>query len=635
MKTIEELLKNLSRPEVLEFGLVTNRLPSVNIGGKFEPVDDEAPTTERLMQMLVTMGGSRYLDALGDTPVQWTTRLDGVGVIAVAAIQRKDVVQARFTVAKRDAPGSMRSPSALPAPPPPAPAPPPPPPLKTTPPSSGRQPVAPRPVAPTQVSVAPPIPPPSSEEEWDQDDDEPTLQTVSKKAAAGERAVQERVHAERAARERVERARIERERAAQEAARAKMPPPIARRISTPTSVDAADVEITQPSGGSQPRVPTSTAKVSEAAARPSGPPGERRAEGTGGLDTFLAMAVAARASDLLLVAGRPALLRVASDLLPRTQPVPAEHIEKFTKDIVPARLRDAFERDGACDFAVEHPTHGRFRVHASRQRTGHKLTFRVVPREIPTISSLGLPEAILRGLRHTRGLFLVTGPAGQGKSATLAALLDHLNRETQRHIVTIEDPIEYIHVRKRALVSQREVGLHTRSTKARAVEAALREDADVIVVGDVDEVDVLRAVFVAVDTGRLVIATMNSPSAGSTIDQVIDRFPSSEQPCVRRSLSTSLKMITGQRLVPSSDRTRLHVAMELLPWSVILHGVIRDGRTHQIRALQDRGRSIGVLRLEDSLADLVRSEKVTLEAAKQIADLESSPDLSAPSVRNA
>jgi twitching motility protein PilT len=190
-----------------------------------------------------------------------------------------------------------------------------------------------------------------------------------------------------------------------------------------------------------------------------------------------------------------------------------------------------------------------------------------------------------------------------------------------------------VHARKRALVSQREVGLHTRSTKARAALSALRDDADVVVVSDADDVDVLRAALVAVDTGRLVLATMNAPAAASTIDHVIDRFTSSEQPLVRRALSTSLKMISGQRLVPSADRSRLHAAMELLPWSVVLHGVIRDGRTHQIRALQEHGRALGVLRLEDSLADLVRAEKVTLEMAKQVADLESDPDSSTPSGR--
>jgi twitching motility protein PilT len=627
MKTIEELLKNLARPEVLEFGLVTNRLPSVNIGGKFEPVDDQAPTTERVVQMLVTMGGARHIEALGETPVQWTARVEGIGVIAIAAIKRKDVVQARFTVAKRDPPsGTLRTPSALPGPP------------KPSSPSSGRQPVAPRlpssqPIraaVPTQVSVAPA---PPSPEEWEQDDDEPTLQTVSKPSTEGARALQERVQAERAARERVERARADRERAAQEAARAKMGAPVTRRLSTPTSVDQVDVEITEPSAGSKPRLSTSTAKVSEAPPRPSTAPGEKRAEGTGGLETFLAMATAARASDLLLIAERPALLRVATDLLPRTQPVPAEHIEKFTKEIVPARLREAFERDGACTFAVEHPTHGRFRVHASRQRTGYKLTFRVIPREVPTIASLGLPDVILRGLRHTRGLFLVTAPAGQGKSSTLAALVDHLNRETPRHIVTIEDPIEHVHARKRALVSQREVGLHTRSTKARAVMSALREDPDVVVVSDADDPDVLRALLGAVDSGRLVIATMNAASPASAIDAVIDRFPAPEQAGVRRCLSTSLKMITGQRLLPSSDRTRLHVAMELLAWSAVLHTVIRDGRMHQIRGLQ--GRALGIVRLEEAVTELVRSEKVTLEVAKQYADLESSPDLRATAARKA
>jgi len=849
MKTIEELLTNLARPEVLEFGLVTNRLPSVNIGGKFEPVDDEAPSTERLMAMLVTMGGGRYVDSLSDKPVQWTTRLDGVGVIAVAAILRKDIVQARFTVAKRDAgAASARSPVAA-APPSagnqavgrpaekaapanqpasatvaatrssgqqgvvrapesrPIPGAAPSPQPTSTKSSSGAHPPASSPSTQTRAQPAlgappsssmsaakataqiqprvirnvvggapvqagrvqpspqaPPVQPaqavPPPEDEWD-DDDEPTLQTLSppvsrppgtgpggprpkparrpeevsrpdvdeapgqdkaaaekaaaekaaaekaaaekaaaekaaaekaaaekaaaekaaaekaaaekaaaekaaqeraaaekaaqeraaaEKAAAekaaqeraaaekaaAERAAQEKAAAERAAQERAARERAAQEQRAAQAERAKSVPAPAmgsRRINTPTSVDVVDVEITtsDSAAAKRPGVRLDIDLDADGADNTVSLPGadgapayaaekdRPRVDASAAVDSFLAMAVAARASDLVIVAGRPILLRVATDLLPRTQSLTAEHVERIAKEIVPVRLRETLEREGSCEFAVEHPSHGRFRVNVSKQRTGFKLNLRVIPRELPTLAALGLPEALANALRHQRGLVLVTGPASQGKSTTLAVLVEQLNRETARHIMTIEDPIEHVHPRKKSVVSQRDVGLHGR-TRVRTVQTALREDVDTLVIADMRDADSVRDALVACEGGRLVLATMNMPSAAKTVDRILDLFSPAEEPWVRLSLASSLRLIVGQRLVPSADRTRLHAAVELLPWSVALYTLIRDGRTHQIPDLQKRGKAVGVVRLDESLADLVRAQKVTAEVAKQFAE---------------
>jgi twitching motility protein PilT len=862
MKPIEELLKNLGRPEVLEFGLVTNRLPSVNIGGKFEPVDDEAPTTDVLLQMLVTMGGSRYIEQLSERPVQWTTRLDGVGVVAVAAIMRKDVVQARFTVARRDAPGAQAAPVAgakavgavrpkddpasgaaiaaaqqsRPAvdlrrtqqgtggPQPAAPAQQAKPAVVTAsmqskpaamparPSSAGQQPAAaPAPVAHSSASQkaaavvipAPPakaapvhvptpapspaanplvgaVPPP---DDWD-DDDEPTVQTLSppvsqappppghalagdakakparkpgdepdldaparpdpalaalearaaaeqkaaeerkvaeqkaaeekaaeqkaaeerraaaeqkaaeqkaaeqkaaeqkaaeqkaaeqkaaEQKAAEERAAQERVAAERAASDKraaIERAAAERAVAAERLAaerknaeRAK----VERRISTPTSVDAVDVEITTSDAGARaaaaaPAAPpppaalelvvdpdavdatvelaapqasvsglgrATAAVLSQAvsSAVPSTTPSAAAAPADrprpdGALVSFLGMAAGARASDLHIVAGRPLLLRIATDLLPRTQPITVDHVERIVRELVPARLRDALERDGACDFAMDHPHHGRFRVNVSRQRTGFKLSMRVIPHEIPTLASLALPESLAGAAAHARGLVLVTGPTGHGKSSTLAAIVDILNRDTAHHILTVEAPIEFLHAPKRALISQREVGAHAQSF-ASALAASLREDPDVIVIGELHDLATVRAAISASETGHLVLATMNTRSAAKTIDRLIDLFPANEQPQARLSIAGALRLIVGQRLVPSADRTRLHAAVELLPSSIALYTLIRDARTFQIPSLQQRGRAQGVVRLDESLAELVRAQKVTLEVAKQFAE---------------
>ena len=463
--------------------------------------------------------------------------------------------------------------------------------------------------------------------------------------------------------------RASRERAAAEAQRAKsVPPPgpvIPRRISTPTSVDVVDVELTPNERGAatatrpeldaeraestvsapaptESAAPDDVASARAAAVAPSGEPiaekaiaekDRPRVEPSASVDTFLAMAVAAGASDLYIVAGRPILLRIATDLLPRTQPVPADHVERIAKEIVPMRLRETLEKEGSCDFAVEHPAHGRFRVNVSKQRTGLKLNVRVIPKELPTIAGLGLPDGILPALRHQRGLVLVTGPAAHGKSTTLAALVDHLNRETARHILTIEEPIEHVHPRKKGFVSQRDVGLHAR-TRGRTLHTALREDADVIVFGEMRDAETLRHALVACESGRLVLGTMNTPSAAKTIDRVLDLFSPAEQPWARTSLASSLRLVIGQRLVPSADRTRGHAAVELLPWSVALYTLVRDGRTHEIPEIQKRGKDGGgVLRLDDSLAELVRAQKVTAVVAKQLA--ESPAELEAQIARSA
>jgi twitching motility protein PilT len=766
MKTIEDLLKNLSRPEVLEFGLVTNRLPSVNIGGKFEPVDDEAPTTERLMQMLVTMGGSRYVDSLSDKPVQWTTRLDGVGVIAVAAIMRKDVVQARFTVARREGrpqPSVQPAPpmpSAKPPPPPqpppsirpsdkvvvaaPAPAPAPAPPVAvrssekkvvaaapvasaatTTQPirpsqpkqrlvdrvSGPPQPVAPTPpqvapVAPTPPQVAPvaptppqaapvapaspqappvtaaatpsvspeprpapPIPKAVPPEEWE-DDDEPTLQTLSPPVVrqtgrskpvvssldaeevpspvAPSDAPNEAVTAEAPEAKTGELPLLDAKTQPMptlsapvsapptEVAPAPAPAPAPavkpkeslRRYSTPTSVDTVEVDRAMKEAAARKASGSLALDLGAAAAADgdasagargaSAAPPAPRVDAAAAFDSFLAMAVSTRASDLLVFAGRPVLLRVATDLLARTQSVSAEHVERIAKEIVPSRLREVLENEGSCEFAAEHPAHGRFRVNVSRQRGGFKLNLRVVSKDIPTLSALGMPDVLTAALRGQRGLILVSSPVGHGRSTTMAALIDHLNRETQRHIMTIEEPIEHVHVRKKGLVSQREVGVHARS-KLRALESALRDDADVLAVADVSDADTARMALTAADTGRLVIAVMTSSRATRAIDRMVGLFPPAERRWARGMLASTLRLAVGQRLVPSVDRTRLHAAVEVVPWSIALDTVLRqadDGREGASSVAVER---VPILvRLEDSLAELVKKQRITAEMARVV-----------------
>jgi twitching motility protein PilT len=340
------------------------------------------------------------------------------------------------------------------------------------------------------------------------------------------------------------------------------------------------------------------------------------------LEALLGEARTRGASDLHVVAARPPLYRVGGELVPSGSPIGARDLETILMTSVPARLRLDLEKDGSCDFAIEHFAHGRFRANVSRQRTGLKASLRLIGAEVPTLASLGLPDAIGSATHHHQGLIVVTGPTGHGKTSTLAAIVNLLNTETSHHIITVEDPVEYVHPRKKALISQREVGTNTRSF-ASALKASLREDPDVIVVGELRDTETVRMALAASETGHLVIATMNTPSAAKTIERLIDLFPPGDQPQVRMALAGGLRLIVSQRLVKSVDPSKVVVAAELLPGNIALWSLIRDAKTYQIPSLQQRGKSMGIIRLDDSLADLVRAGKAALEEARLHAD---SPD---------
>ncbi len=328
------------------------------------------------------------------------------------------------------------------------------------------------------------------------------------------------------------------------------------------------------------------------------------------------------ASDLHLVAGRPPLVRVAGQLVPRGDPIEARVLQDMISPRVPVRLAPILERDGSCDFALEDPDLGRFRVNVSRQRTGLKASLRLIPPEVPTLATLGLPAAIGAATHHHQGLIVLTGPTGHGKTTTLAAVVDLMNAESSRHVITVEDPIEFIHPRKRAMMSQREVGTHTRSFHS-ALKAALREDPDVIVIGELRDTETVRIALEASETGHLVLGTMSTPSASKAIDRLIDLFPPADQQQVRMTLAGGLRLLVSQRLLPDVTGKAMVAAAELLPGIVPLWNLIRDNRTYQIPSLQQRGKELGVIRLDDSLRDLVRAGRVTAAAAVAVAE---SPD---------
>ncbi|HEX8435805.1 PilT/PilU family type 4a pilus ATPase [Archangium sp.] len=365
-----------------------------------------------------------------------------------------------------------------------------------------------------------------------------------------------------------------------------------------------------------PAAPAPAPPVAEAA------PGPRvvvRPESARDLSMLLEDARNVGASDLHVVAGRPALFRIVGELLAHGATLSPEVAELLLLPHVPARLRPVLDRDGSCDFSLDLSHAGRFRVNISRQRTGYKGTFRVIPREIPTLESLGLPADIGKATHHHQGLIVVTGPSGHGKTSTLAAIVDIINRETTHHVLTVEDPVEYLHPRKKALLSQREVGSHTK-TFASALKGSLREDPDVILVGELRDTETVRMALAASETGHLLISTMNTPSAAKTIDRLIDLFPPADQAQVRMTLASSLRLIVSQRLLPSADGQGMVAAAELLPGSVALGNLIRDNKTYQIPSLQQRGKSLGIVRFDDSLAELVRSGRTTLEIARGYAE---------------
>ena len=326
-----------------------------------------------------------------------------------------------------------------------------------------------------------------------------------------------------------------------------------------------------------------------------------------------------RASDMHIVAGRPLLLRIASELIPFGPPIEETEAARLLMPIVPHRLREVLARDGSADFAFDHPEAGRSRVNLSRQRTGLKGAFRLIGKEVPTLEALGLPPEIAKAAHHHQGLIVLSGPSGHGKTTTLAALVALINETTSHHVLTVEDPVEYIHPRRKAMISQREVGTHTQSFAA-ALKASLREDPDVIVVGELRDTETVRMALSASETGHLVIGTMNTPSAAKTIDRLIDLFPPGDQQQVRMTLAGGLRLVVSQRLLPNADRSGLVAAAEVLPGTLALWNLIRDSKTYQIPSLQQRGRGAGIVRLDDSLVELVRTGRTTLETAKGYAE---------------
>jgi twitching motility protein PilT len=284
--------------------------------------------------------------------------------------------------------------------------------------------------------------------------------------------------------------------------------------------------------------------------------------------------------------------------------------------LVPSELRTRLDEEKEIDFALELPGSERFRANVFQERLGYGGVFRVIPRAIKTLDQLGVPPVIAELCRCEKGLVLVTGPTGSGKSTTLAAMVDLINTERRGHILTIEDPIEFVHAPKSCIITQREVGSHTHSF-ANALRSALREDPDVILVGEMRDLETISLAITAAETGHLVFGTLHTMSAPKTVDRIIDAFPADRQAQIRTMLSESLEGVVTQALLPKADGAGRVPAMEVLPVLPSIRNLIREGKTHQMPSIMQTGASHGMITMESSLNKLVASGVVSQEHAER------------------
>ena len=324
-----------------------------------------------------------------------------------------------------------------------------------------------------------------------------------------------------------------------------------------------------------------------------------------------------RASDLHLTAGAPPMIRIRGRL------TPVEGFPKLTptdtREIVYSILsegqRQKFETNWQIDFAYQIPGTARFRVNAYMQRGAVGAALRLIPFEVVPLEALGLPPAVREFADRPRGLVLVTGPTGSGKSTTLASLIDIINTTREEHIMTVEDPIEFLHQHKKCIVNQRELGSDTQSF-GDALKAALRQDPDVILVGEMRDIETISTAITAAETGHLVFATLHTQDTPQTIDRIIDVFPSAQQGQIRAQLSVALQGIMTQMLLPTADGSGRCVATEVLVPTPAVRNLIREAKSHQIYSVLQTGGSHGMQTMDASLAGLVRAGKITAQLAE-------------------
>jgi twitching motility protein PilT len=328
--------------------------------------------------------------------------------------------------------------------------------------------------------------------------------------------------------------------------------------------------------------------------------------------------VARRASDLHLSAGAPPTVRVRGRLsrLENYPVLSGTDTREIVYSILSSDQRQRLETNWQLDFAYSIPGHARFRVNAYYQRGAIGAAFRLIPFELTSIDQLGLPATVHDFTRKPRGFVLVTGPTGSGKSTTLASMLDEINSTREEHIMTIEDPIEFLHAHKKCLVNQRELGCDAQSF-AEALKAALRQDPDVILVGEMRDLETISTALTAAETGHLVFATLHTQDTAQTVDRIIDVFPPEQQGQVRVQLSVALQGIVTQQLLPTADGSSRVAACEVLVPNPAIRNLIREGKTHQIYSVLQTGSAQGMQTMDAALVSLVRTGKVSQKLAEE------------------
>jgi twitching motility protein PilT len=344
------------------------------------------------------------------------------------------------------------------------------------------------------------------------------------------------------------------------------------------------------------------------------------------LDELLTLAVQRRASDLHLNPGRPPVLRIDGDLVSQDGP-PLDDATALAlcRELTDERHWREVEERGTTDFGLAHSSGNRFRVSVMRQRGRHSAVLRQIPSKLLSFEEIGLPAACVELLRRPRGLVLVTGPTGSGKTTTLAAMIDWINTNQDRHIVTIEDPIEYYHPHKKGLVTQREIGADVPDFPE-AIRRALRQDPDVILLGEMRDLETISAAITAAETGHLVFGTLHTTGSARTVDRMIDAFPAHQQEQIRAQLSVSIVAVISQVLLARKGGKGRVAAFEVMLMNPAIGNLIRKNETHKIQSTIQTSRRMGMVTLDDNLLELVQKgvidRQAALDAAQEPRDLE-------------
>jgi twitching motility protein PilT len=330
-----------------------------------------------------------------------------------------------------------------------------------------------------------------------------------------------------------------------------------------------------------------------------------------GIDPYLIEILERRGSDLHFIAGDPARIRLHGELMTlRPDKLAPDFVKETLYEIMPRPALERFEAKDGADFAHTIPERGRFRVNVMRQLNGMGAVFRAIPSKALTLDELKMPEAVRQMCKANNGLILVTGKTGSGKSTTLAAMIDDINLRVRGHILTIEDPIEFVHHRKSCLISQREIGVHS-PTFAAALHSALREDPDVILVGELRDLETMSIAVTAAEMGILVMGTLHTNGAAQTVDRIINVFPSDKQSHVRTMLSTSLRGVVSQQLLQKFDKNGRVAALEILVNTAASANLIRQGKLDQLENVMQSGAQFGMRTMDTAIQQLLDSRQVT------------------------